>query len=59
MLCEIGYSDIKCWVLIELMWSESHEYSLLEFYSDYLISSFALITAAGLFQLLDNAVSHN
>ena len=32
---------------------------LLELYSDYLISSFALITATGLSLLLDNEVSHD
>ena len=32
---------------------------LLELYSDYLISSFALITATGLSLLLDNAYSHD
>lgn len=32
---------------------------LLELYSDYLISSFALITATGLSQLLDHAFSHD
>lgn len=32
---------------------------LLELYSDYLISSFAQITATGLSQLLDNAFSHD
>ena len=32
------------------------KHPLLELYSDYLISSFALITATGLSQLLDNAV---
>jgi len=32
---------------------------LLEFYSDYLISSFALATATGLSRLLDNAFSHD
>lgn len=32
---------------------------LLEFYSDYLISSFALATTTGLSRLLDNAFSHD
>jgi len=32
---------------------------LLELYSDYLISSFALTTATGLSRLLDNAFSHD
>lgn len=32
---------------------------LLELYSDYLISSFSLVTATGLSSLLDNAVSHD
>ena len=32
---------------------------LLELYSDYLISSFALVTATGLSQLLDHEVSHD
>ena len=32
---------------------------LLELYSDYLISSFALITATGLSMLLDNEYSHD
>ena len=33
--------------------------SLLELYSDYLMSSFAQITATGLSQLLDHEVSHD
>jgi len=33
--------------------------SLLELYSDYLISSFSLVTATGLSSLLDQAVSHD
>jgi len=33
--------------------------SLLELYSDYLMSSFAQTTATGLSKLLDHAVSHD
>jgi len=32
---------------------------LLDLYSDYLISSFTLVTATGLSQLLDNGYSHD
>lgn len=35
------------------------ENPLLEFYSDYLLSSFGQTTATGLSQLVDDAVSHD